>query len=791
MWKYLISLLIFWSSLSTATRVSTFPYPGSQNDNTYLGRLVKHGCVKNPVNFDSGLFTENEIKFLNKFNPYQRLHSHTTTGSIYTSETEGLSDRSRVHKVRLGSCQAKIKSSEIELPQTKPIKFKSASIAPICETSSKVKNSCDEWFESTKEDFKRQLIHNDQSKRPIAMTLNASTEPIRDLTFVRMRNKHCKRNNGIFRKLKLCREIKKNEKCFRDFLRSKASSRCKLKISNLKEKYLVRLRKKRAAVLEKEFVKRLEKENKQRESKGLPPSYVFLKTPAQVSKRKKEAKKIIEYTATKRRMAGELKDKIPSAPSNTQHLIDKLDKCVKSQGVDLEELGDRFKSLRVQTGGIPEIDEDVALRSCEAQFPSKGVNDPRCSNLFKSIYISNKIASDNTCFSGSVEHQFMANDPLVKYVYSNIVVNETRQLPIMQGEAFIFPKKRDYNADSGSSIRSASMSLKRLPLEDITLRPSESLFIEQSISSGEEVSCNFRKNESVPQGDLSGEESVVLDQLRKKLSSSDLYQATSSYQTSPDGSSNVGEYSFLSNTSAEMKRRCARFRNQNVSQKHLKEKMAVESHIAMDFIESQFSENNQSNCEFEGDNKSTKLNVKKGTFGNIQISITLPKFQGNKFKSISCDNENSNKSSVDNQEKIARFDLYNPRSWRSTVLGLPQDQELLCKCNNFSGTTKQCSLNDVLTTVAKFYQTPFGKKVVEASRIAESGVTDESLFKDQMVEGGLQNLEAIVDKVNGCEQKRREFKRRYEGLSEASRRFLNPDIEVPLLDSDGDVSENQ
>ena len=89
------------------------------------------------------------------------------------------------------------------------------------------------------------------------------------------------------------------------------------------------------------------------------------------------------------------------------------------------------------------------------------------------------------------------------------------------------------------------------------------------------------------------------------------------------------------------------------------------------------------------------------------------------------------------------------------------------------------------------YQTPFGKKVVEASRIAESGVTDESLFEDQMVEGSLQNLEAIVDKVNGCEQKRREFKRRYEGLSEASRRFLNPDIEVPLLEIDEDVSENQ
>ena len=209
---------------SYSEKLLTYSYPGEPKDNTYLGKLVKLGCLKNPIEFKSGLLTPKEISFLNKYNPYQRQEIFETTSSSYTESSESSKPGSHVTTVRLGKCSAKITSTEIEHNPEK-LQFKSASIQPLCKRKvGKSENTCEKWYKKAKEEFKQKLQLEDNSKRPIELQLHSSTEPISTSTFVGMKNKHCKRKNGIFKTLNLCGEILKNEKCFNSYRRSKAST---------------------------------------------------------------------------------------------------------------------------------------------------------------------------------------------------------------------------------------------------------------------------------------------------------------------------------------------------------------------------------------------------------------------------------------------------------------------------------------------------------------------------------------------------------------------------------------
>jgi hypothetical protein len=788
----LLIALISFSQICLSSNISTYSHPGSKSDNTYLGKLVKYGCMTNPITFNSGFFTEDEIDFLNKFNPYQRLESHQVSSSDYQENTEGDTSHQIVQQIRLGTCKAKIQSSEQSLSETQPLRFKSASYVPDCHSSISDVDPCGNWFQNIKSDFEKNLKLTDDSKRPISVSLQASTEPIRDLTFVQMRNKHCKRKNGIFRKLKLCQEIKRNEACFESFLYSRASKSCSEIISKLKQKYLDRLSHKRVLALEKEFLERLEKENKSHAQSGSPPKYTFLKTNEEVLKRKEGAKKIIEYSASNRGLVGPLRDLMPAAPSDTEQFIKKLDQCITDQKLNQKEVQSRFIALRSSTGGIPSLEEKLSLDACTDHFPRLGKNDPECFKIYKAFNLATKLSTDSSCFPNSMIYEFSASDPLIRYIYGHNIIKETQQLPIMQGEAFIFGANKSRSNSLDSKSRTATMSLKRLPLEDITLQSKNNLFIDQRISKDDDINCYFKKDKSVSNKKISAPEKKTLEGIKRKLSLPETNQLLKKYHIEKNDPENIGEYSILKNNSNEMKKRCKKFtqREKREYGPESTERRAIESQIVMDFLESQFSEVNQSSCDFKANGESINLGVEKGTFGNLQLSISLPNFKGRKFKSIFCDNEKS-LPSPENQDKIKNFDLYNPQSWRSSILRMPKDQELNCKCESEMNKTKNCSFKEVLQSVAVFYQTSFGKKVVEASQIAESGIKDESFFEDQVIEGSIGNIGKIVDQINGCEKRRADFKKRYESLNEAARKFLNPGLTVPLLDIDDSASESQ
>ena len=87
--------------------------------------------------------------------------------------------------------------------------------------------------------------------------------------------------------------MKRNERCFKSFLLSKASEKCISRIKSLKGEYLQKLRSLRSSAMKKVFIKNLMKENEQRAKRNLEPKYIFLKNKDQIKKRKEGAKEII------------------------------------------------------------------------------------------------------------------------------------------------------------------------------------------------------------------------------------------------------------------------------------------------------------------------------------------------------------------------------------------------------------------------------------------------------------------------------------------------------------------